>query len=498
MMPATDTISRLELLVRARYALIVLDTVEPERAEGLVRRIASDLSLHFFGWTRSRGLRRGGDAGDPYIDDTAEPHRALEAVEREGAGCYHFRELGPHLSDPLVVSHVLDVAAAFSMKRGALFISGQDLRLPDALRPYATTLSIPGPTFDDFRALLERVTRDQAARMQLKIEISPEDKVRLLNNLSGLTLIEAEKILTKLMIDDGALRGNDVERVIVAKRQAVEQEGLLEFHPARDGMSDVGGMDGLKQWLGRRRLVVSDPHRAEAFGLAFPKGALLLGVPGCGKSLCAKAVAHEWGLPLLKLDPANLYDKYIGDSEKNFKRAMQTAERLAPIVLWIDEIEKAFAAGGEEDGGVSRRIFGTFLSWLQDRDGDVFVLATSNDVSKLPPEFIRKGRFDEIFFVDLPVAKTRADVFAIHLRKRKQDPAKFDVKALAAATEGFSGAEIEQCVDSGLYTAFAAESPLSTAVLIDEISRTRPLSRTMSERLSALRDWARDRTVAAA
>ena len=497
-MAATDTASRLELLVRARYALIVLDTVEPQRAEALVRRIASDLSLKYFGWTRSKGLRRGGERGDPYIDDTAEPHKALNVVEQEGAGCYHFRDLGPFLTEPLIVSHVLDVVSHFTTRQGALFLTGHDIRLPDALRPYATTLPVPGPTYDDYRVMLERVTREQSARMPIKVEISNEDRVRLLNNLSGLTLIESEKILTKLMIDDGALRGNDVERVNVAKRQQVEQDGLLEFHPARSGLSEVGGMDGLKQWLGQRRLVVSDPDRAEAFGLPFPKGALLLGVPGCGKSLCAKAVAHEWGLPLLKLDPANLYDKYVGDSEKNFKRAMQTAERLAPIVLWIDEIEKAFASGGgEEDGGVSRRIFGTFLSWLQDRSGDVFVLATSNDVSKLPPEFIRKGRFDEIFFVDLPVAKTRAEVFAIHLRKRKQDPGNFDLALLAEASDGFSGAEIEQCIISGLYTAFAGKNSLTTKGLLAEISRTRPLSRTMAERLAELRAWASDRTVAA-
>jgi SpoVK/Ycf46/Vps4 family AAA+-type ATPase len=225
---------------------------------------------------------------------------------------------------------------------------------------------------------------------------------------------------------------------------------------------------------------------------------LLLGVPGCGKSLCAKAVAREWGLPLLKLDPANLYDKYVGDSEKNFKRAMHTAERLAPIVLWIDELEKAFAGGsGEEDGGVSRRVFGTFLSWLQERKGDVFVVATSNDVAKLPPEFIRKGRFDEIFFVDLPKQDVRAEIFGIHLRKRKQDLSRFDPAALAAATEGFSGAEIEETVVAGLYTAFSGGSQLTTDVLLSEIRRTRPLSRTMSERLDALRQWARDRTVAA-
>ena len=225
---------------------------------------------------------------------------------------------------------------------------------------------------------------------------------------------------------------------------------------------------------------------------------LLLGVPGCGKSLCAKAVACEWGLPLLKLDPGNLYDKYIGDSEKNFKRAMQMAERMAPIVLWIDELEKAFASvNGDADGGVSGRVFGSFLSWLQDRKGDVFVVATSNDVSKLPPEFIRKGRFDEIFFVDLPGSSAREEIFRIHLAKRKQEVAQFDRGALAAATEGFSGAEIEESIVSALYGVFADGQPLTTAALVSEATKTRPLSRTMAERLTRLRQWASDRTVAA-
>jgi SpoVK/Ycf46/Vps4 family AAA+-type ATPase len=203
-------------------------------------------------------------------------------------------------------------------------------------------------------------------------------------------------------------------------------------------------------------------------------------------------------VPLLKLDPANLYDKYVGDSEKNFKRAMQTAERLAPIVLWIDELEKAFAGGSnEEDGGVSRRVFGAFLSWLQDRRGDVFVVATSNDVAKLPPEFIRKGRFDEVFFVDLPSANARRAIFTIHLRKRRQDPALFDLERLAGASEGFSGAEMEQAIVSGLYTAFSAKTSLSTELLLAELAGTRPLSRTMQERLDDLRNWASKRTVTA-
>jgi SpoVK/Ycf46/Vps4 family AAA+-type ATPase len=333
--------------------------------------------------------------------------------------------------------------------------------------------------------------------MPVKVELTHEDRTRLVNNLVGLTSTEAEKVVTKLIMEDGALRGSDVKRVAAAKRQVVEQDGLLEYWPAEESLGEVAGLAGFKAWLAKRRAVVHDPQRAAQFGLGFPRGVLLLGVPGCGKSLCAKAVASEWGLPLLKLDPANLYDKYIGDSEKNFKRAMRTAERMAPIVLWIDELEKAFASGGDADGGVSKRVFGTFLSWLQERKGDVFVMATSNDIAALPPEFIRKGRFDEVFFVDLPKVEARKEIFRIHLAKRNQDPAKFELTTLAEASDGFSGAEIEQVVVGGLYGAFAQGSPLTSRMLLAEIESTRPLSGTMWEKISQLREWAATRTVAA-
>ena len=228
-----------------------------------------------------------------------------------------------------------------------------------------------------------------------------------------------------------------------------------------------------------------------------PRGVLLLGVPGCGKSLSAKAVASEWQLPLLKLDPSNLYEKYIGESEENFKKAMKAAERMAPVVLWIDELEKAFAAGGSEDGGVSQRILGSFLSWMQDRRADVFIVATANDIHRLPPEFLRKGRFDEIFFVDLPDPDTRREIFRIHLARREQDPGSFDVELLASQTDGFSGSEIEGVVVSGLYTAFSDRCELDTGMLAREIRQTRPLSVTMAEKISELRDWATGRTVLA-
>jgi len=285
--------------------------------------------------------------------------------------------------------------------------------------------------------------------------------------------------------------------VIKAKKAVIEKEGLLEYYPADETMKEIADLVTLKAWLAKRKEVVTHPDRAGDFGLTFPRGVLLLGVPGCGKSLSAKAVASEWQLPLLKLDPSNLYEKYIGESEENFKKAMKAVERMAPVVLWIDELEKAFAAGGSEDGGVSQRILGSFLSWMQDRRGDVFIVATANDIHRLPPEFLRKGRFDEIFFVDLPDPDTRREIFRIHLARREQDPDSFDVELLANQTDGFSGSEIEGVVVSGLYTAFSDRCELDTGMLAREIRQTRPLSVTMAEKISELRDWATGRTVLA-
>jgi SpoVK/Ycf46/Vps4 family AAA+-type ATPase len=336
-----------------------------------------------------------------------------------------------------------------------------------------------------------------AEREFVDVDLSREEMAGLLRSLSGLTLLEAEKILTKAMIEDHRLTAEDIGHVIEAKRVVVEREGLLEYYPVEQTLADIADLATLKSWLSKRKNVVAHPVSAGEFGLTFPRGVLLLGVPGCGKSLSAKAVAREWGLPLLKFDTSNLYNKYIGESEKNFKRAIRAAERMAPVVLWIDELEKAFAVGGTDDGGVSQRILGSFLSWMQDRKGEVFIVATANDIERLPPEFLRKGRFDEIFFVDLPDGATRREIFRLHLEARSQDPSRFDLDTLAAATNGFSGSEIEEVVVSGLYTAFSDGTSLTTASLGEAVKGTVPLSVTMGERVDALRRWARGRTVPA-
>ena len=491
-----DPLHDLDLLLRSRYALIVLETAEEDRAESLLLHLADRLDIPLFVWTSSKGLRRS-DRDSP-IYDTADPAKALAHVESARfPALYVFRGLGPYLSEASMQQRLRDASDSYHEVNGAILLVGTDIELGPALRPHAASVRLPPPDPEEYRALIMHIVRDLNTRGRVEVDQTPEETNRLLSSLRGLTLLEAEKILTKAIVEDGRLAPDDIEEVVQAKRRLIEREGLLEYYPLEESMDQVADLATLKDWLRKREAIVSTPERAAEFGLEFPKGVLLLGVPGCGKSLCAKAVAMEWRLPLLKLDPSNLYNKYIGESEKNFKRAIGTAERMAPVILWIDELEKAFAGAGDNDGGVTQRILGTFLSWLQDRRGDVFVVATANDVSRLPAEFLRKGRFDEVFFVDLPDGPTRREIFRIHLEKRAQDPDAFDLDALSDAAEGFSGSEIEQTVVAALYTAFSDGSALTSASILHEIGATSPLSRMMPEKVETLRAWAADRTVRA-
>lgn len=491
-----DPLKDLELLIRSRYGLIIMDSAELARVETITRLVADRLGIPLFTWSRSKGLLRDGAAGPIY--GTTDAAQALGHIDASRFDALYLLEgFDTLLGNAAIADRLREVATACGPRAGAIVIAAPGLTLPEPLRQLSATLRLPPPELDEFRNLIEHLVRDLRHRINVKVEISPNAMARLLNNLKGLTLLEAEKILTKAIVEDGRLADHDLAHIIEYKKQIVEREGVLEYYPLEQTMDSVADLAGLKDWLRKRTHIITSPQKAAEFGLEFPKGLLLVGVPGCGKSLCAKAVAMEWGLPLLKLDPGNLYNKYIGESEKNFKRAMDTAERLAPCVLFIDELEKAFASGGSEDGGVSQRVLGTFLSWLQDRRGEVFTVATANDVSKLPPEFLRKGRFDEVFFVDLPDADARRAIVEIHLHSRGHDPAGHDLEAIVSATEGFSGAEIEQVIVSALYTAFADHSGLTTAVLLSEIRSTRPLSVVMAERIQALRAWAKGRTVSA-
>jgi len=494
-----DNLRDLELLIRSHYSIIFMESAEEERAETLLKLLAGRLGIPCFYWTRTKGLNRGDIESKGPVYGTTDLAQALKHIEASGfQAIYHLKDAGDLIEDKTASEMLKDAAAPYSKNHGAIVITGQSLKIPDSVKQSSAYFKLSGPGRDEYRKLLGRVVNDLHSRVKTDVRLSVEDTNRLLNNLKGLTLSEAEKIITRIVVEDGKLDPEDIGKVIEAKKEIVERDGVLEYYPAGDGMQDIADLRTLKSWLSKRKEILADPEKAAGHGLSFPKGILLLGVPGCGKSLSAKAVAKEWGLPLLKMDPSSLYNKYIGESEKNFRRAMETAEKMSPVVLWIDEIEKAFSTGGgAEDGGVSARIFGTFLSWLQERSGDVFIVATANDVEKLPPEFLRKGRFDEIFFIDLPDEETRKSIFEIHFKKRGKDVSRFDLPRLVKLTEGFSGAEIEQVIVSGLYTSYSAKKELDTDTLAGEITATRPLSGIMAEKISRLREWASGRTVSA-
>jgi SpoVK/Ycf46/Vps4 family AAA+-type ATPase len=353
------------------------------------------------------------------------------------------------------------------------------------------------------RERLHEIVRDTYARLAktytLKLQLDAAGVDAMAANLRGLSEEEAERAISQALVTRYALCPESITDVLEAKKQLLRHSGMLEFVEASDNMASIGGLENLKHWLQQRRGAWEDSARE--FGLEPPRGVIILGVQGCGKSLCARAVAGEWRLPLVKFDTSAVYDKYIGETEKRIRKVFQVAEGLAPCVLWIDELEKVFAGSGPDsasaDAGVSSRLLASFLSWMQDRKAAVFVAATCNNVTVLPPELIRKGRFDELFFVDLPNQAERRQVFSIQLARRKRNPAEFDLDKVGAAAKGYSGAEIEAAVQGGLYAAYSEKKPLSTQLLLDALSQTVPLSTTRAEEIAALRDWARTRTVPA-
>jgi len=490
-------VQELDTLVRARYPLVWLVTSEEQRAEALVGELAATHGKDALRWSVAKGFRRLGAARAGAVpEDAKEPLAALAAIEQLAEpSLVLLEDFHPYLADPAVVRGLRELGHALKATYTTVLLVSPVLAIPPELEKEISVLDLPLPTHADLFQLLKEIVAVVKRNERAKVELSREDVEQLLKAAQGLTLAEAESAFAKAIAHDGRLSRDDVSLVLEEKRQVIRKSGLLEYTPADQRLADVGGLAELKRWLDRRGAAFSEAARA--FGLPEPKGLLLLGVQGCGKSLTAKAIAAQWKLPLLRLDMGRIFSSFIGSSEENLRRAIRVAESVAPVVLWVDEIEKGLSgAGGSSasDGGVGARVFGSLLTWLQEKTAPVFVVATANRIEQLPPELLRKGRFDEIFFIDLPAAAERREILHIHLAKRRRDPAAFDLGALAARTEGFSGAELEQAVVSALYDAFAERTELGQAQVERAVAESLPLSTTMREEIERVRDWARTRT----
>ncbi len=490
----------LKLLIQSRHAIVAVETEDEERLLALLETVCAGLSQPLFTWTVTEGLRRRGAAQPVY--ETADPLKALAHIEAAGGpSVYTLCDFAPYLNDTRLVRQLREVAQVAGRAHVTLVLCGPSVSLPAEVRHLAARYALELPGTEEIKQAVLDTFKEMGQGHAYRYQLSKEELDRFAHNLSGLTLPEARRVVGRCVLDDDALDAKDIATALEAKRDRVASSGVLEFEEARADLVALGGLANLKGWLGRARAGFSE--RAKELGLAPPRGILLVGVQGCGKSLAARSIAREWGLPLLRLDVGRLFDKYVGESEKNLRKALDTAEAVAPVVLWIDEIEKAFAGGGsgsssDADAGLGKRLFGSFLTWLQDKKPGVFVAATANDLSALPPEMLRKGRFDEIFFVDLPNEQERREIFGLHLARRKQDATAFDLASLARAAEGYSGAEIEQAIVTALYGLIAENGDrLTSERVLKEIVATVPLSRSRAEDIAALRAFAKERFVPA-
>lgn len=490
----------LTALIRANTPLIVIETQEEARIVALFRQALMQVWRALYRWSITEGLRRIDLDREDEPSGPPDASAVLQAIKQaDQRGIYLLLDVVPYLGYASHQRLLRDIVERRHCQPHVLVLIGARIELPAELEALAARFN---PRLPDANALLKMVQEEAAGYARefggRRVEVDGEAVKQVVRNLQGLSLIDARRIARQLIYADGALNAADLPQLAKLKFELLNRSGHLHYEYDATRFADVAGARRLKRWIEQRRAVFAG---AAPPGLDPPKGVLLLGVQGCGKSMLAKATAAGFGVPLLRLDFGSLYDKYHGETEKNLRTALAAAEQLAPCVLWIDEIEKGLASGGE-DGGVSRRVLGYLLTWMAERGGaagagGVFIVATANQVHELPAELLRKGRFDEIFFVDLPDADTRVELLRVHLARRKLREDDFALPALAAAANGFSGAEIEQAIVSGLYAAHAESRPLDTELLMQEVRGTRPLSVMMAEQVQALREWARERTVPA-
>jgi hypothetical protein len=492
--------NELETLIRARYPILYIVTSEETRALGVVVGVASRRQKKVFEWSYSTGIVPAGSSIQSQKHRNAatkDPLVALDQViDQVEPAIFVFKDFHPFLArnNFAVIRKLKDIALHLKNSYKTVILVSPTLELPSELDKEVTVLNFPLPTRENLRALLDNIIQDVKQVREVTIDLDEAGRERLLQAAMGLTLGEAENVFAKIIVKDSRLSGDDVHEVFAEKQQIIRKSGLLEYYDTSESFSEVGGMGVLKDWLLKRAVAFTE--QAREFGLPPPKGVLLLGVQGCGKSLCAKAVSSLWQLPLLRFDMGRMFNSLVGSSEENVRKAVAVAESVAPAILWVDEIDKAFAGSqgsGSTDGGTSARVFGTFLTWLSEKESPVFVVATANDITQLPPELLRKGRLDEIFFVDLPAADERGEIFRIHLARRGRQPDNFDIPKLVATSENFSGAEIEESIISALYDAFYAQRELESEDILQSLRQTVPLSKTMDEHINRLRNWAEGR-----
>ena len=487
----------LSLILESRVPLVIVETRDEKRLiDFLVQQAcATDAGKYrpIFRWTITDGLQRL-DIDLPPQPTNAAPDQVLRHIRAiDSPGIYVLLDFHPYTDDPVNTRLLKDIALKAAENNSTLVLVSHELDLPDELKQYSARFRMALPDDEERTQIISAVVSEWNALHPGKVTVDQQAMELLVRNLAGLSRADTERLARHAVFDDGAVTLSDLPEVNSAKYALLNKQGILRYEYETAQFSEVGGLRKLKAWLEQRRSVLQGQS---AGTLDPPRGLLLLGVQGCGKSLAAKATAGVLGLPLLRLDVGALYNKFHGETERNLRESLHQAEVMSPCVLWLDEIEKAMATGTGDDG-LSRRVLGTFLTWLAEKKALVFVVATANDVSQLPPELVRKGRFDEIFFVDLPAPHARLDILDIHLRQRELSPKNFDLKVLVGASEGFSGAEIEQGIIAALYTARAVDTELSTVHILEEFHRSRPLSVLMAEKLAAQRHWAVERTVAA-
>lgn len=490
----------IKTLIRARYPILYIVTGEEMRVQNLLIEIARDRQKKLFEWSYTTGLVPAGTSIQSQKHRNAatrDPLVALDQViDQVEPAIFVFKDFHPFLtkSNFAVIRKLKEIALHLKNSYKTIILVSAAQEIPPELEKEITVLNFPLPDRAELGALLDRIVEDVKQFRQVAVELDETGRDRLLGAALGLTLNEAENVFAKIIVKDERLSGDDVNEVFAEKQQIIRKSGLLEYYATGETFRQVGGMPVLKDWLDKRAIAFS--RQARDFGLPPPKGILLLGVQGCGKSLCAKAVSSHWQLPLLRFDMGRMFGSLVGSSEENVRKAIAVAESVAPAILWVDEIDKAFAGSqgsGSTDGGTTARVFGTFLTWLSEKTAPVFVVATANDISQLPPELMRKGRLDEIFFVDLPSEEERAQIFDIHLERRGRPASGYRIAELVAASKEFSGAEIEQAIISALYDAFAEGRELATEHILEALGQTVPLSKTMDEQLNRLRSWAEGR-----